>query len=144
MQNSARFWEGLGALLALGLGTATWVLSSGLPRPESGLGPDLFPRVLAAVLVVSGAGILLVRKGKPGSGLPLPKTVLLDLLRVTLLLLTLALAPWLLTRVGLVPTATLFTVLASLFMGARWKEVLLAGAIIWAVGYVVFVRLLGV
>lgn len=144
MKDSTPFWELQVSLIAVTLGIATWVLSKGLPRPESGLGPDLFPKVLALVLVMSGGAILLTNLRKPGLLVSINREETSRLLIVACLLLGLLASPWLLSKLGLVLTATLFTALASLFLGARWTEALLAAAVICVIGYAIFVRLLGV
>jgi hypothetical protein len=137
---SQRFWERVGAFLALILGVAALLLSQGLPRMEEGYpGPSLFPEILGVVLTASGLALFLaggrvgaLKAGLGRLGLPLLVAFLLFL------------APWSLPHLGLVPTSALYAFLAALLLGAGWRGAIGAGLFVVLFTYLVFVRFLGV
>jgi putative tricarboxylic transport membrane protein len=144
MGSSSRIWELVVAALAIGLGVAAWVLSAGFPRTDDGYpGPALFPRLIGACLLLAGGGILFgnVRKGL--AGLVEPGEVG-EFGRVAGLLLALAFAPWLFSKLGLLLTVAVFVILACLLLKARPLEALLTAGIMLVFVYVIFVRLLQV
>jgi len=133
------------SLIALGLGIAAWVMSNSFPRTDEGyLGPALFPKILAVVLVVAGLGLILPNIRKPGFWQSVEPNLGRNLLPVTLLLGALLLTPWLVGKIGLVMSTVLYSVVTSLLLGARWREALLVGVAMLAFVYVVFVQLLKV
>jgi len=143
--NPTRPWELLVSLIALGLGIAAWVMSNSFPRTDEGyLGPALFPKILAVVLVVAGLGLILPNIRKPGFWQSVEPNLGRNLLPVTLLLGALLLTPWLVGKIGLVMSTVLYSVVTSLLLGARWREALLVGVAMLAFVYVVFVQLLKV
>ncbi|RMH53405.1 MAG: tripartite tricarboxylate transporter TctB family protein [Deinococcus-Thermus bacterium] len=133
-----RVWERAAALLAVALGGLALLLSRSLPQMEGGYpGPALFPSILGVVLLLSGLGLLWQgRRARArlqgGEGL------------VLLALLGLALAPWLLGRLGLSPTAGLYAAAGALMLGARPGVALLTGGVVVLLVYLFFQRFLGV
>ncbi|MCS7195191.1 MAG: tripartite tricarboxylate transporter TctB family protein [Meiothermus sp.] len=131
-------WERTAALLAVVLGVLALLLSRGLPQMEGGYpGPALFPSILGTVLLLSGLGLWWQGRRAParlqgGEG------------RVLLALLGLALAPWLLGRLGLSPTAGLYAAAGALLLGVRPRGALLTGGGVALLVYLIFQRFLGV
>lgn len=137
---SQRFWERVGAFLALILGVAALLLSQGLPRMEGGYpGPSLFPEILGVVLAASGLALFLAG-GRVGAAQVGLGRLGLPLLVACLLLL----APWGLSRLGLVPISALYALLAALLLGAGWRGAIGASLFVVLFTYLVFIRFLGV
>ncbi|MCS7067118.1 MAG: tripartite tricarboxylate transporter TctB family protein [Meiothermus sp.] len=133
-----RFWERAVALVALALGMLALYLSRSLPQMEGGYpGPALFPSILGVVLVASGLGLLWQERGSKG-GLEGGEG------RVLLVILGLALAPWLLGQIKLAPTAGLYALAGALLLGVRPAGALLTGGAVALLVYLVFQRFLGV
>ncbi|GIW26411.1 tripartite tricarboxylate transporter TctB family protein [Meiothermus sp.] len=136
--DAMRVWERVAALLAVALGALALLLSRGLPQMEGGYpGPALFPSILGVVLLLSGLGLWWQgRRARArlqgGEGL------------VLLALLGLALAPWLLGRLGLSPTAGFYAAAGALLLGVRPGVALLTGGAVALLVYLFFQRFLGV
>ncbi|GAB5602200.1 hypothetical protein FJNA_07250 [Thermus sp. FJN-A] len=130
-------WERVVALLALALGAAALGLSFGLPQAQ-GPGPELFPRLLGVVLLFAGAGeLLLTKPGKRREGLA-------GWGQGLVLLLLFLVAPTLVSRLGLAPTAALAAGLGAFLAQESLLRSLLVALFTWFLAYMVFVRLLGV
>ncbi len=131
-------WERMTALLAVALGAAALFLSRSLPQMEGGYpGPALFPSLLGLVLLFSGLGLLWQGRGakgelQGGEG------------RVLLVLLGLALAPWLVKQLGLSLSAGIYALFGTLLLGVRPGAALLTGGVVALLVYLAFQRFLGV
>ncbi|MGK0617656.1 tripartite tricarboxylate transporter TctB family protein [Meiothermus cerbereus] len=145
MVNPARPFEMVVCLLALALGLAAWFPSNAFPRTAEGyLGPALFPKLLAVVLVLASLTLLYRNLRQAGLG---PSFALLawpNLLRIGGILLALLLAPWALGKLGLLGSAGLLVLLSCLLLGARWLEALLTALFMVGFVYLVFVQMLKV
>ncbi|RIH85380.1 tripartite tricarboxylate transporter TctB family protein [Calidithermus roseus] len=140
-----RFWELVGALLAFGLGLAALILSRGLPQMEGGYpGPALFPGILGVLLVCCGLGVFLGALLQAGHSRGVAVEGRKGLVNTLGVLLSLGLAPVMLARLGLIPTAVAYALFACLLLRARWQEVLAVGVAMGLFVYVVFMRFLGV
>jgi len=130
-------WERLVAVLALVLGGLALVLSLSLPKTQ-GPGPELFPRILGAVLVLAGmrqlfqTGTSRLQEGL--ESLPLSLKLFLFFLA----------APLLVPRIGLAPSAALAAGLGAFLAGESLLRSLLVAVFTGLLAYCVFVRLLGV
>jgi putative tricarboxylic transport membrane protein len=160
MNREDRIWESIVAVLVIGLSIGAWVVSASFPQGENGIvGPGLFPRVLGVLLIVSSVMVLFGSWRKPltagpsdtGSNKPDSSTTESDqrftwpkLLRVVGLLIAVAFTPLLLGQFGLLVTSVIMTVGVCFLLGAKWHEALIAGVVMLAFVYLVFVLLLKV
>jgi putative tricarboxylic transport membrane protein len=169
MNREDRIWESIVAVLVIGLSIGAWVVSASFQQGENGIvGPGLFPRVLGVLLIVSSVMVLFGSWRKPltasssktgsstagsitaGSStsnssansdhrFTWPK-----LLRVVGLLIAVAFTPLLLGQFGLLVTSVIMTVGVCFLLGAKWHEALIAGVVMLAFVYLVFMLLLKV
>jgi putative tricarboxylic transport membrane protein len=165
MNREDRIWESIVAVLVIGLSIGAWVVSASFPQGENGIvGPGLFPRVLGVLLIVSSAMVLFGSWRKPLTASPSdtgpsttgpsrPNSSSADsdqrftwpkLLRVVGLLIAVAFTPLLLGQFGLLVTSVIMTVGVCFLLGAKWHEALIAGGVMLAFVYLVFVLLLKV
>jgi hypothetical protein len=148
VERTNRIWELIVAVVALGLGGAAWIASASLPPADDGIaGPALFPRVVGVILIVAAFGLILenLRAAKADtSSDPGEQNIWQNLLKMGVLVVGLALTPFLVGVVGVAPLSVIFTVLACLLLGAKPLESLLTGGVMLAFVYVIFVWLLKV
>jgi putative tricarboxylic transport membrane protein len=151
MDKETRIWESIVAALVIGLSVLAWVVSASFPKGESAIvGPALFPRVLGVILIVSSLVVLfnswrsplsVMTSSATGSGKDFAWS---KLARAFALLAAFALTPLLLAQFGLLITAVVLTVGVCFLLGAKWHEVLIAGAVMLVFVYLVFILLLKV
>lgn len=131
----------LAGLLFMAFGLAALVISQPYPvGTASRMGPGYFPRLLGILLIVLGAVLSLRGFRATASKQPTWQWRPLTIVLAAVAFFSFA-APWL----GLVVTAALLVVIASLARGElRWKEALASGVIQGLAAAAVFVYGLGI
>ena len=137
----------IGGLVLLALGLGIWLYTGTFPELDDGHpGPALFPRLIAAGLVLAGLGLAVggLRRRRTAPAVDARETDWSGLARLAgVLALALAIPvvyPW----VGFVPGVSALSVAVALLLGARWPMALgvgIGGALLI---YALFTELLGV
>ncbi|MEZ4699301.1 MAG: tripartite tricarboxylate transporter TctB family protein [Rhodothermales bacterium] len=130
-------------LVALALGGWIGWYAGTFPELEGGHpGPALFPRLVAAGLVL--CGLLLLWKPGPAEGPDVEPAGWAGRGRFVAGLLLVVAFPWLQGLLGFVPVAALLALAIGLMLGARWLPLVVSSAVAAGVVYLLFTRLLGV
>lgn len=140
-------WEMLVAVIVLFFSIAAWVYSAEFPTQENPIvGPALFPRVLGVILGGSALYLLVSNLWlwQKTRTLETGEAVLPQLGRLALVVVALALVPFVFAQIGLLWTAVLYTMAACLVLGAKPLEAFLGAIVMLGFVYVVFIQILKV
>lgn len=141
--NRSAFISRLPGLFILALGAWIALYAGTFPTLDDGHpGPALFPRLVAAGLVLCGLVLTLRPGDKPSTDAPLPGWMnLVQLLGGVLFVVAF---PAIRESLGFIPTAALMALVFSLALGARWLPAAATAGVAAGVIYLLFTRLLGV